>query len=342
MCCLFGIMDCNHRLSNREMNKAVNVLARLSEIRGTDATGIAYNNPYVTNCIEVEKYPKPAHRIKFRVTDGVHTVMGHTRLTTQGDAAKNRNNHPFTGRSLTDGYYFALAHNGVLFNDKTLRKQRKLPLTKIETDSYIAVQLLEQEEIPLDFQSLKNMAETVEGSFVFTILDASNQLYFIKGDNPLMIYYFPKSGIYLYASLETILQQAMKRCSFLKGEYEKIQLKAGDILKIDAMGNRSGETFDASFFDYSEYYYPCYYGNYGSCYPPYIDISTNADTASRCLNGKHIRKKAAIKEKDDIFNMRVDALRHTACMMGYEDTFIDEMLLDGFSLDELESEIYCW
>ena len=40
--------------------------------------------------------------------------------------------------------------------------------------------------------------------------------------------------------------------------------------------------------------------------------------------------------------MRVDALRHTACMMGYEDSFIDEMLLDGFSLEELESEIYCW
>ena len=340
MCCLFGIMDCQHSLSGREMTKAVNILARLSEIRGTDATGIAYNNPLVMNCIEVEKYPKPAHRIKFRIPEGVHTVMGHTRLTTQGDAAKNRNNHPFTGKSRTlDGYYFALAHNGVLFNDKTLRKQKKLPLTKIETDSYIAVQLLEQEEIPLDFQSLKNMAETVEGSFVFTILDAKEQLYFIKGDNPLMIYYFPKSGIYLYASLESILKQATKRCSFLKGEYEKIQLKAGDILKIDAMGNRSGDTFDATIFDYSEYYYPYYYG---SCYPHYIDISPGSDTASRCLNGKHIRKKTSKREDDEIFSMRVDALRHTACMMGYEDSFIDEMLMDGFSLEELESEIYCW
>ena len=39
---------------------------------------------------------------------------------------------------------FDLAHNGILFNDKELRKSMHLPKTKIETDSYIAVQLIEK------------------------------------------------------------------------------------------------------------------------------------------------------------------------------------------------------
>ena len=39
---------------------------------------------------------------------------------------------------------FALAHNGILGNDRLLRKKKKLPVTRIETDSYVAVQLLER------------------------------------------------------------------------------------------------------------------------------------------------------------------------------------------------------
>ena len=43
-----------------------------------------------------------------------------------------------------DGDTNALAHNGVLYNDKELRRKQHLPLTSIETDTYVAVQLLEQ------------------------------------------------------------------------------------------------------------------------------------------------------------------------------------------------------
>ncbi|UQT46789.1 hypothetical protein M5E87_16235 [Flavonifractor plautii] len=39
-----------------------------------------------------------------------------------------------------------MAHNGVLHNDGYLRRSLSLPKTKIETDSYIAVQLIEQKK----------------------------------------------------------------------------------------------------------------------------------------------------------------------------------------------------
>lgn len=142
--------------------------------------------------------------MKFKFNSNPAVIMGHTRMTTQGSEKDNFNNHPFYSEKLG----FALAHNGVLYNDKTLRKTEKLPKTKIETDSYIAVQLIEKQKT-LNFDTIKYMAEKVEGSFCFTILDKENSIYIIKGDNPMCIVQF--YGFYVYASTNEILTKALKK-----------------------------------------------------------------------------------------------------------------------------------
>ena len=43
MCCLFGLIDYGHHLTGREKTRMLSVLAAACEVRGTDATGIAYN-----------------------------------------------------------------------------------------------------------------------------------------------------------------------------------------------------------------------------------------------------------------------------------------------------------
>lgn len=135
--------------------------------------------------------------------------MGHTRMTTQGSEKRNYNTPPpFFGKA--GQLPFALAHNGVLFNDFELQKTRKLPKTHIETDSYVAVQLLEQYG-SLSPKSLKQMAEALDGSFTITVLDVNNSLYLIKGNDPLSLYLFPTLGIYLYASTAEILGNSLNR-----------------------------------------------------------------------------------------------------------------------------------
>ncbi len=79
--------------------------------------------------------------------------MGHTRLATQGDKENNYNNHPFYGKA---DKAFAFAHNGVLYNDTVLRKSYNLPKTNIETDSYVAVQLIEKPQKSI-FKTLTSM-----------------------------------------------------------------------------------------------------------------------------------------------------------------------------------------
>ena len=164
MCCLFGFVDYAGSLSVKQRNRLIRELSIAAEARGTDATGIAYNT---SRGLQVYKRPLAAHRLHLRIPAEARAVMGHTRMTTQGSAKKNYNNHPFFGHVKEES--FALAHNGVLWNDLELRHAKHLPRTKVQTDSYIAVQLLEQKK-SLDFDSLRYMAEQVEGSFSFTVL----------------------------------------------------------------------------------------------------------------------------------------------------------------------------
>ena len=169
MCCLFGLIDTKHQMSGSEKNRIFSILAEASEIRGIDATGYACNSQ---GKLIIEKQPLPAHRMRFRIPGDAYILMGDTRMTTQGLAQQNRNNHPFFGK--VPGMPFALAHNGVLSNDTSLKRHHGLPHSKIETDSYVAVQLIEKKNT-LDLDSVKFMAEQVKGTFNFTILDRANR-----------------------------------------------------------------------------------------------------------------------------------------------------------------------
>ena len=237
MCALYGWLDCGKKLPHRLLKKLTQALANAAEERGTDAAGISYvKNGHIT----IYKRPKPAHKIKFNIPENTVAVMGHTRLATQGDKENNYNNHPFYGK--TDKS-FAFAHNGVLYNDTALSKAYNLPKTKIETDSYVAVQLIEQQK-KLDFNSLRNMAEDVMGNFVFTILDENNTLYFVKGNNPLYLVYFERFGLYVYASTKSIMDNALKA---IRMQYEKpiiIKVYEGDIISINVNGEIDSSRFN--------------------------------------------------------------------------------------------------
>lgn len=114
---------------------------------------------------------------------------------------------------------------------------------QIETDSYIAVHLLEQQG-KLNFDSLKNMAELVQGSFCFTALDENNTLYLVKGSNPMCLLHFAELGLYIYASTESILKKALQKSGFHKYRFEVLHVEEGTILKIDRYGFLTCSTFE--------------------------------------------------------------------------------------------------
>ena len=257
MCALFGYLSYKGIVPYKVLKKLTQTLANAAEERGTDAAGISFvKDGHVT----IFKRPKAAHRIHFHVPDGTVVVMGHTRLATQGDVKQNFNNHPFPGTAGDTS--FAFAHNGVLWNDKELRKDKLIPDTHIETDSYAACQLIESQG-KLDFESLKFMAETVEGNFTFTVLDDNNSLYIIKGSNPMCLLHIPVLGLYVYASTESIMKKALQKIGLHKFAMERITIDEGDILSIDSSGNITRSEFESKiyrskygkWYDYDDFSY---------------------------------------------------------------------------------------
>ena len=305
MCCLFGIIDCNGRFGPKQKSRILSVLATECEERGTDATGIAY---CTDGHLSIYKRPVAAHQLRFRIPGDSRVVMGHTRMATQGNAGKNRNNHPFPGKA--GGATFALAHNGILYNDKYLRRSLALPKTKIETDSYIAVQLIQQKNA-LDLSSLKYMAEQVEGSFTFTVLDEQENFYFVKGDNPLCLYHYPRSAVYLYASTEEILKRALHRLRLPLEPPERVEAECGDILRISRTGKQERAAFDASNLLLLPWGNPSWW------------------THPR----RQIRRGDAEREY-------LDELKAVACSYGYTPEAVDHMLESGFTVDEVEEFLY--
>lgn len=87
MCALFGFLDYGKRVPWRILQKLVQALANASEVRGHHAASIAYNK---ADTLTIFKRPKPAHKLHFRIPQGTAAVMGHTRLTTQGDQKFNQ------------------------------------------------------------------------------------------------------------------------------------------------------------------------------------------------------------------------------------------------------------
>ena len=301
MCCLFGFIDYVGALSVRQKNYLIRELSIASEARGTDATGIAYNT---SRGLQIYKRPLAAYRLHLRIPAEAHVVMGHTRMTTQGSAKKNFNNHPFLGH--VKGESFALAHNGVVWNDLELRHAKHLPRTKVQTDSYIAVQLIERQNA-LNLSSLKCMAEQVEGSFSFSVLSERDDLYLIKGDNPLTIAYFPKVGVYVYASTAEILNKALARCGNWLGRGEKVAVEMGDIVKIDSNGRITRGTFDASKF---------YRSSWGYWDTPLYPRLPQSEVEHLPL------------------------LKSVAKAFGFTGEMIDRLLEQGFSTDDIENLLY--
>lgn len=304
MCCLFGLIDYHHSLSTRQKNRILSVLAASCEARGTDATGIAYHSK---GRLRVYKRPIPARFLRFSMPDDANVIMGHTRMTTQGDARKNFNNHPFCGSS--DNGPFALAHNGVIYNDDRLRGPHKLQKPKIETDSFVAVQLLEQKRT-LNFSSLRYMAEQVEGSFTFTVLDAKDNLYIVKGDNPMCLYHYPRLGIYFYASTQEILNQALAQLALPWEPPRQIRINCGEILRIDTSGVITRDKFDDSKLfrhRYSMYWRPFY------------------------------PTRATRKSSNDY----LEEVKSVASAFGYDPEEIDKLSEAGFTPEELEDFLYC-
>ena len=305
MCCLFGIYNYSGDSLNN-LSNLTNILAKYATERGTDATGIAYN---ASGKLVIHKEGRSADMIDLKHPDSTVCVTGHTRHATQGDKKKNFNNHPFGGSC--GSLRFALAHNGILTNDTQLKEKYHLPKTKIATDSFVAVQLLEKQK-ELNADTLKFMAEKVSGSFAFSVLDTSDTLWLVRGDSPLSVIHLPEYKLYVYASTAEILYRALIDTRLFneikQRKFEDVPIKPGDIMSITPDG-----TVNYSKFDYIDYsgWYNCRWWEHG------------------------------VRDTTPSYDSYIDDLKMIAGYRGFSSEDVDDLIQHGFSPEEIEEYMYC-
>lgn len=134
MCCLFGVVD--HSISlTRGSARLVSSLSIGAQTCSTDATGLAYCSH---GHLQIRKALRPAQAVRFRILVDAAVIMDHSRKPSRALPAVIITIILWGKASEMP---FVLAHNGALCNDDVLHRPLELPGTRIETDSYAAVQL---------------------------------------------------------------------------------------------------------------------------------------------------------------------------------------------------------
>ena len=142
-------------------------------------------------------------------------------------------------------------------------------------------------------------------------MDELDTLSFVKGDNPLCIVHFPRVGLILYASTEAILNRALTKMRIALGKAVKVEIRCGEILKIDAQGKQSRGSFctDHLFF---HSYYPVRYEGYYPAHGPEQSYEEGY----------------------------LDELKTAARYYGFDSGWVDAWYQQGLTLGEIEELFY--
>ena len=136
------------------------------------------------------------------------------------------------------------------------------------------------------------------------MLDERDDLYVVKGDNPFCLLRFPRLGLYLYASTEAILRQAVARTWLRWEQAEEVDIGSGDILRINRRGEVQTDHFEMG---WTWYHQDRSWGRVSACLPE-----------PRYL----------------------EQLKSVAASFGYAPEQIDQLLQEGWSTDEIEDALY--
>lgn len=266
MCGIFGIglLKNNVNVKRAVLRVLLRGLACSAQSRGTDATGYAFtsdnyinifkHNVFASKFVELSNY-KEIVRNNFLPGKLPYSVIGHTRFETQGSHTNPANNHPIETGNIVG------VHNGQISNDYALfSKLEKNTSGKVkriaEVDSEIIFSLInyyskiykfsydatsnlaaDNETTDPTSRAIARTANDINGGFSCAAVDAENPkiLWLFKGYGQMVIHYYEKEGIIIFASTLTIIQDAIRVLNF--SEPEKIELKMQEGLCINLETN---------------------------------------------------------------------------------------------------------
>lgn len=239
MCGILGVITKKNSKIKPSLIKAItNSLFNLSESRGKEATGLVVKTEKET--IVLKEPIAPHKMIKSKKYKEILnkqtkikplTIIGHSRLVTDGDQALNKNNQPVIK------YNIIGVHNGIITNYKQLFEKFKIK-REYEIDTEIIPSLIHL------FLKKQKLNEAVEK--VFQLIEGSASIAFliknklVLATNTGSIYVHKTNQMMIFASEEYILRK-------IKKDQQNIsQIKPGEICVFDLNFKKETRIIDLS------------------------------------------------------------------------------------------------
>jgi glutamine---fructose-6-phosphate transaminase (isomerizing) len=259
MCGIFGIIASKEsQYSLAFLNKSLRTLAKLSERRGKDSSGLCLFNQKEGR-IDVVKGPLEVSELlkNKKVTDLINKALspsnlaryafGHARLVTNGTQLNDDNNQPV----IKDGAVGI--HNGIIVNVNELWDKRSDIKRKFEIDTEVLLSLIKSNFKTsgsiekASSEAINDVFGTVSAALVFDDLKK-----FILATNNGSLYIISnQKDFVVFASEKYIINEFQKKIDLkVIGDYESRQIKANEALSID-LDNFSLLDFSLSSDDYT-------------------------------------------------------------------------------------------
>jgi asparagine synthetase B (glutamine-hydrolysing) len=248
MCGIFGFAKTSGRQSDNQLEILKRVVTELtdeSSIRGTDSTGFSiinednrYTYKTLTDSSTLVGFPE-WNTLLDKVNRDTTIFMGHVRLATTG-SVRVENAHPFNIGSVTG------VHNGIIHNYNQV--SNILGKSVPDVDSQVLFQALNKLEMSKAF-------EDIDGDFAITWVKDSNKKVHLARESgrPMVIAYWKKARVLLWASTRQIMEDAMTRAGLrlpitnVKQDY----IFTYDTDKFDSKPNADSVEFETmSQYDY--------------------------------------------------------------------------------------------
>jgi len=235
MCGIFGVtIHKNSEIDKKSVRQLTDNLFKFSESRGKEAAGLAlksedlisvYKSPIsASKFIKSENYKKIFKNLALPTT-----LIGHSRLVTDGVETTNENNQPVVKNSLVG------IHNGIVTNVKVLWAEYPELDRKYEVDTEIILELINY--FYLQTKNLKEAVEKtfekIEGAASIAILSKNfSDLVLATNTGSLYTCQGLNNKIFVFASEKYILNKLCKKHKFLN-EKSILQIKPNQIKIIE-------------------------------------------------------------------------------------------------------------
>ncbi len=253
MCGIFGISrTAGSPLSPAAFQALVDTLFVLSESRGKEASGLAVQTaeevavlkkPYAASrLIRSEDYRRLIDRLTGpAVASAPLTLIGHSRLVTNGTEEDHHNNQPVSKAPVIG------VHNGIIVNDDAIWSE--FPALEreyaVDTEVFMALMAHHLRQGAGPAEGLAHTFHAIEGAASVALL-LQNQDRLLLGTNHGSLYFYKTDHELVFASEELILKRLQARAPVFAngGHIQHIPPRTGRIYEA-GLGNVQAFDFDS-------------------------------------------------------------------------------------------------